>query len=79
MNQEELVEDLALLLGVSIQEADDMYNKFKLAVESFNSGKTNYELLVDSISMVTQNDDPVCEQPLWVKKQQNKTFKRGKQ
>ena len=46
---------------------------------SFNSGKTDYELLVDSISMVTQNDDPVYEQPLWVKKQQNKTFKRGKQ
>lgn len=79
MNQAELVKELALSLGVSTQEANDMINKFKLAIESFNSGKTDYELLVDSISMVTQNDDPVCEQPLWVKKQQNKTFKRGKQ
>ena len=79
MNQAELVKELALTLGISTQEAHDMYNKFKLAVESFDSGKTSYELLVDRLSMVTQNDDPIYEQPLWVKKQQSKTFKRGKQ
>lgn len=69
----------AEMLGISYEEAMKMVKDFQLALCNFDSGASSIELLVDSISDIIQEDEEVrLEQPLWLKHQQNKHFKRGK-
>lgn len=67
MNKALLIKEIAIQAGISVEEAT-------------KPDKNSYELLVDSLSeYVTPEDDLLYEEPLWVRNQQNKTFKRGKQ
>tara|TARA_R100000541_G_C1897352_1_gene84033 strand:- start:70090 stop:70332 length:243 start_codon:yes stop_codon:yes gene_type:complete len=80
MNKALLIEQIALQAGISVEEANFALEKFEEAMKSFDEGRSSYELLVDSLSeYTTPKDDLLYQEPLWVRDQQNKTFKRGKQ
>lgn len=70
--------DLAVMLGVSYGQALQMIKDFKLAVDSFDSGKSSIEFLADSISDIIQEKEVDYVEPLWVVRQQDKHFKRGR-
>lgn len=79
MNKALLIKEIANQAGLSLEEVTNALDKFELAMKSFDEGRSSYELLVDNLSEIVQpEDDLVCEDPLWVKQQRNKTFKRGK-
>lgn len=77
MNKALLIKEIAIQVGISVEEATLALRKLE---EATKPDKNSYELLVDSLSeYVTPEDDLLYEEPLWVRNQQNKTFKRGKQ
>ncbi len=77
MNKALLIKEIAIQVGISVEEATFALRKLE---EATKPDKNSYELLVESLSeYVTPEDDLLYEEPLWVRNQQNKTFKRGKQ
>ncbi len=80
MNKAHLIKEIAVQANTTIEEATLAIDKFEAAMRSFDEGKSSYELLVDNLSMIVcQEDDTLIgQEPLWVRNQQNKTFKRGK-
>lgn len=80
MNKALLIKEIAIQAGISVEEATLALDKFEEAMKSFDEGKSSYGLLVDNLSEVVRpEEDLYYEEPLWVRNQQNKTFKRGKQ
>lgn len=70
---------LAEMIGVSYEEALKLIRDFERALCNFDAGRSSLQLLADSINDIIQDDEEVkLEQPLWVKHQQKKHFKRGK-
>ncbi len=77
MNKVHLIKEIAIQAVISVEEATLALRELE---EVTKPDKNSYELLVDSLSeYVTPEDDLLYEEPLWVRNQQNKTFKRGKQ
>ena len=78
MNKHSLIEQIASDAGISLEEAEIALGKFKYAIEYFDEGRSSYELLVDRVSLYVPEDSDCHQEPLWVRNQQQKTFKRGK-
>ena len=73
-NQVFCIED-EFMIGQEIKEVLEEYEK---AIKSFDEGTSTYDLLVDRVSLYVPEDSNCYQEPLWVRKQQQKTFKRGK-
>jgi hypothetical protein len=75
MNKELFIELLASAKGVSVEEVTSQLDKLKVV---FGKGNSEYESLVNVLENLHKADCIFKEEPLWVRNQHNKTFKRGK-